>query len=98
MPSSTDTTKPVWFINEQDKKDWLKKHRSDTQLKKKFDKFEKSVVADPINNRDVKKLKPPLDDVYEYKKPPVRGLYSINHSDAEISLVDFDWKGNIKYK
>lgn len=98
MPSTTSTTSPVWVINTKDKKDWLDKHKSDVILKKKFDKFEKSVTGNPITNRDVKKLKPPLKDVYEYKKPPVRGLYTIDTSIAEINLVEFDYKGNIKYK
>lgn len=98
MGNTISSTKVGWIINEISKKDWLKKHSSDTRLKKKFEKFEKSVTADPIHNGDVKKLKPPLDDTYEYKKPPVRGLYTLSQSVAEINLVQFDWKGNIKYK
>lgn len=99
MPSTTSSTKPVWIINKAKKEDWMKKHSSDTILKKKFEKFEKSVTGDPTNkNRDVLKLKPPLKDQYEYKKPPVRGLYTLDEGRAEILLVEFEYKGNVKYK
>ena len=98
MGNVSSNTEPVWTITGESRGDWLKKHSSDAQLVKKFGKFEKSVTQNPVSNRDVIKLKPPLSDTYEYKKPPVRGLYTLDHSNAEINLVDFNWKGNVRYK
>jgi len=97
--SATSSTKPVWVINKEHKDEWLKDHKSDAILKKKFDKFEQSVTEEPTTaNPHVKKLKGQLKDIHEYKVPPVRGLYKINYSDTQLELVDFNYKGNIKYK
>ena len=99
MADNASTTKPVWVINQTDKDKWLKDHKSDAQLKKKFEKFEKSVTDEPTTaNPHVKQLKGALKDIHEYKVRPVRGLYKIDFTNTELALVDFDYKGNIKYK
>lgn len=99
---NTSTTSPVWEIDKNDKAKWLKRHKRDTVLVEKFNKFEASVTDNPYpasskGNPKVKRLKGNQGDVLEYKAPPVRGLYMLDEPASIISLVDFNRKGQIDY-
>lgn len=98
------STSVVWEINPEDRQEWFKNHRKEASLVKKFEKFEKSVTANPYTtNPDVKKLKGPMKDYLEYVKggsgsKAVRGVYQINQPASRIELAQFDWKGSINYR
>jgi len=98
-------TKAVWTIPRDRKDEWLKEHRGDTTLVKKFKKFERSVTENPLPkpanpaNPNAKWLKGNLRDTAEYKVGDVRGLYRLSKPEFKIiDLVDFNWKGNITYR